>query len=60
MLDGEPLKIDLSRTEQVYRQLYALDDNYEFEGDEPSYILGLENYKELEQSEVPESSSPKL
>lgn len=47
LMSGSPVKIDLSKTEKNYRQLYSLDDEYFFEGDTPSYIAGLDRKKEL-------------
>lgn len=47
LMSGIPIKIDLSKTEKNYRQLYSLGDEYIFEGDTPSYIAGLDKKKEL-------------
>ena len=47
LMSGSPVKIDLSKTEKNYRQLYSLGDEYVFEGDTPSYIAGLDRKKEL-------------
>ena len=47
LMSGIPIKIDLSKTEKIYRQLYSLGDEYIFEGDTPSYIAGLDKKKEL-------------
>ena len=47
LMSGIPVKIDLSKTEKNYRQLYSLGDEYVFEGDTPSYIAGLDRKKEL-------------
>lgn len=47
LMSGLPVKIDLSKTEKNYRQLYSLGDEYAFEGDTPSYIAGLDRKKEL-------------
>ena len=47
LMSGIPVKIDLSKTETNYRQLYSLGDEYVFEGDTPSYIAGLDRKKEL-------------
>ena len=46
LMSGQPIKIDLSKTEKNYRQLYSLGDEYIFEGDTPSYIAGLDRKKE--------------
>ena len=45
---GEPHKIDLTKTEKLYRQLYGrngLLDDYTFDGDKPYYTFGLEASK---------------
>jgi len=42
---GEPIKVELSKTEKNYRQLYRLDDSYTFVADEPSYNIGLSKKK---------------
>lgn len=45
---GEPHKIDLTKTEKLYRQLYGqngLLDDYTFDGDTPYYTFGLEASK---------------
>ncbi len=45
---GEPHKIDLTKTEKLYRQLYGCNgllDDYTFDGDTPYYIFGLEASK---------------
>lgn len=47
LMSGLPIKIDLSKTEKNYRQLYSLGDEYVFEGDTPSYIAGLDRKKEI-------------
>lgn len=47
LMFGQPIKIDLSKTEKNYRELYSLGDEYVFEGDTPSYIAGLDRKKEL-------------
>ena len=47
LMSGLPVKIDLSKTEKNYRQMYSLGDEYVFEGDTPSYIAGLDRKKEL-------------
>lgn len=47
LMSGIQIKIDLSKTEKTYRQLYSLGDEYVFEGDTPSYIAGLDRKKEL-------------
>ena len=43
LMSGQPVKMELSRTEKNYRQLYNLGDEYIFEGDISSYIAGIEN-----------------
>ena len=47
LMSGIPVKIDLSKTEKNYRQLYSLGNEYIFEGDTPTYIAGLDRKKEL-------------
>ena len=45
---GEPHKIDLTKTEKLYRQLYGCNgllDDYIFDGDTPYYTFGLEASK---------------
>lgn len=46
LMSGLPVKIDLSKTEKNYRELYSLGNEYVFEGDTPSYIAGLDRKKE--------------
>ena len=47
LMSGLPVKIDLSKTEENYRQLYRFGDEYVFEGDTPSYIAGLDRKIEI-------------
>ncbi|MEE0699265.1 MAG: hypothetical protein U0M66_01555 [Bacilli bacterium] len=47
LMSGLPLKMDLSKTEKNYRQLYKLSEEYTFEGDTPNYIAGLNKKKEI-------------
>ena len=47
LMSGIPVKIDLSKTEKNYRQLYRFGNEYIFEGDTPTYIAGLDRKKEL-------------
>ena len=58
LMSGIPVKIDLSKTEKTYRQLYNFNDEYVFEGDTPSYIAGLEEL--LGKENIVETGSPKL
>lgn len=43
LMSGLPVKMELSKTEENYRRLYDLGDEYVFEGDTPTYIAGLEH-----------------
>ena len=47
LMSGLPVKIDLSKTEQNYRKLYNLGDEYTFEGDTPTYVAGLDNKEKV-------------
>ena len=47
---GEPYRIDLTNTENTYRQLYGstgILDDYLFEGDNPCYTYGLDAAKRM-------------
>lgn len=46
LMSGEPMKIDLTKTEKNYRQMYGFKDEFVFEGDTPTYIAGLDRKKE--------------
>lgn len=48
-LSGEPMQLDLSKTEFNYRKLYELED-YTFESISPTYVFGLENAREYKNS----------
>ena len=51
--NGTPTKIDLTKTERNYRQLYGYNgslDEYEFEHETPTYVYGLENAKNYKKS----------
>lgn len=52
LMEGIPIKIDLSKTEKNYRQLYQLSDDYAFEGDTPSYIAGLNAKQEITENDI--------
>ena len=52
LMSGIPVKIDLSKTEKNYRQLYSFGDEYVFEGDTASYIAGLDRKKELPEDNI--------
>ena len=47
LMSGEPMKIDLTKTEKNYRQMYGFKDDFVFEGDTPTYIAGLDRKKEV-------------
>lgn len=50
---GEPISIDLTKTEETYRKLYGYNgslDDYVFEYQTPIYIYGLENAKDFKNS----------
>lgn len=47
--NGEPIKIDLTKTEENYRRLYGYNgalDGAIFEGEQPTYSIGMEKIKE--------------
>lgn len=52
LMSGISVKIDLSKTEKNYRQLYSFGDEYVFEGDTSSYIAGLDRKKELPEDNI--------
>ncbi len=44
LINGTPIKVDLTKTEKNYRQLYGWNgslDNSKFEGEQPTYAIGL-------------------
>ena len=48
LINGEPIRTDLSKTEMNYRQLYGWDgslDNYKFKGESATYTIGLSKIK---------------
>lgn len=51
LLSGKKLKIDLSKTESFYRNVYGLDDLL-FEATEPQYIFGLSNNPRIVQDDI--------
>ena len=60
LIMGEPHRIDLTKTEKAYRQLYGwngLLDDYTFDGDTPYYIFGLDAAKKMK-TPNPEPTGP--
>lgn len=47
---GNPIKIDLSSTERLYRMVYGGLDGYVFENDPSVYVFGIENAKKYKNS----------
>ncbi len=53
LINGQPLKLDLTKTEQIYRQLYGFNgslDDYTFDGELATYTIGINKIKEDIQS----------
>lgn len=48
LISGNPFQIDLTKTEAWYRKAYGLDDSFQFHGDSPKYIVGLDKKKEID------------
>lgn len=54
---GNPYKIDLTKTEKAYRDLYGYNgllDDCEFNGDTPYYTYGLEAAKMMKKHNIDE------
>lgn len=52
---GTPIKLDMTKTEENYRQLYGFNgglDEYTFENVSPVYIYGLDNAKNYKNSNI--------
>ena len=48
LINGSPIKIDLTKTEKNYRQLYGWNGSLDgslFEGDQPTYTIGIAKTK---------------
>lgn len=61
LLNGETLKMDLTKTEKNYRELYGFSEDYDFSADEATYHLGLSENKNLDsETEPPQGPSPKV
>lgn len=52
LISGKKYKIELSKTESFYRNVFGFDESYTFEGTEPQYIYGLSNNPKIVQSDI--------
>ena len=42
LLNGEPVPIDISKTEKMYRKYFNISEEYTFTGDSPTYSAGIQ------------------
>lgn len=47
LMSGYPIKINLSKTEKNYRQLYRISDEYVFDSYTPVYSIGLDRSNDM-------------
>ncbi len=51
LISGKQYKIELSKTESFYRNMYGFGNDYTFDGSEPKYTFGLTKKNSINQQE---------